>query len=62
MDLRKEMIKTEGRKPLLDAFQSLASVEVNEFQTRDGYSSLDLINVMYNLCIHSREKKVKVML
>jgi hypothetical protein len=40
----------------------LASVDVIEFQTQDAYSSLDLTNVIYNLCIHSRDEKVKVML
>jgi hypothetical protein len=33
----------------------LASVDVNEFQTTDAYSSLDLTNVMYNLSVHTRE-------
>jgi hypothetical protein len=37
MDLWKETIKTEGRNPLLDAFQLLASVDVIEFQTTDMY-------------------------
>jgi hypothetical protein len=60
MDLRKETIKTEGRKPLLVAFL-LASVGVTEFQTTDVYSSLDGINIIYNLCIHSRVEKVKAM-
>jgi hypothetical protein len=40
----------------------LASVDVIEFQTMDAYSSLDIINAMYNLSIHSREDKLKVML
>jgi hypothetical protein len=32
MDLRKETIKTKGRKPLLDVFQL---VDIIEFQTTD---------------------------
>jgi hypothetical protein len=39
MDFRKETIKTEDSKPLLVAFQLLASVDVIEFQTTDAYSS-----------------------
>jgi hypothetical protein len=40
----------------------LASVDVFEFQATDAYSSLDLTNVIYDLCVHSREEKVKAML
>jgi hypothetical protein len=39
----------------------LASVDVIKFQTTDAYSSLDITNVIYNLCINSRDEKVKVM-
>jgi hypothetical protein len=63
MDLRKETIKIKGSKPLLGALHSLlASVDVIEFQTTEANSSLDLINVIYNLSIHSRDEKLKVML
>jgi hypothetical protein len=40
----------------------LASVDIIEFQTTDAYSSLDLTNAMYNLSIHSRDEKLKVIL
>jgi hypothetical protein len=62
MDFGKETIKTKGRKLLLDAFQLLASVDIIEFQATDAYSSLDLINVMYNLSILSRDENLKIML
>jgi hypothetical protein len=39
-----------------------ASVHVIEFQTTDAYSSLDLTNAIYNVSIHSRDEKLKVML
>jgi hypothetical protein len=38
-----------------------ASDDVIEFQTMDAYSSLDLIYVIYNVSIHPRDKKLKVM-
>jgi hypothetical protein len=40
----------------------LASVDIIEFLTKNAYSSLDLTYVIYNLCIHSGDEKVKVML
>jgi hypothetical protein len=43
-------------------FSLLASTDAIESQTTDGYSSLDLSNVTYNLCIYSRDEMVKVML
>jgi hypothetical protein len=46
MDLRKETIKTEGGKPLLDAFQLLG---VSWRKEIPAYSSLDLSNVMYRV-------------
>jgi hypothetical protein len=60
MGFRKETIKTEGHKPLLDGFQLLASVDAIEFQTTEAHSSLDLINVTCNLSIHSRDETLKV--
>jgi hypothetical protein len=39
-----------------------ASVDIIEFQTTDAYSSLDLTNVIYNVSIHSRDGKLKVIL
>jgi hypothetical protein len=62
MDLRKETIKAEGRKPLMNAFQFVGISLRIEFQTRDEYSRLDLTNVICNLCIHSRDEKVKAIL
>jgi hypothetical protein len=62
MDLRKETIKTEGRKPLLDRPSLLASVDVIESQTTDPYSSLDLTNVIYNLSIYSRDETLKLII
>jgi hypothetical protein len=39
-----------------------ASGDVIEFQATDAYTSLDLTIVIYNVNIHSRDEKVKVML
>jgi hypothetical protein len=38
----------------------LASVVVTEFQTTEAYSSLDLINVQYNIYKEPMEEKGKV--
>jgi hypothetical protein len=56
MGSRKETIETKGHEPLLDVFHLL------EIQTTDAYSSLDLTNVIYNVSIHSRDEKCKVII
>jgi hypothetical protein len=43
-------------------FTLFASVGVIELQTTEAYSTLDLTNVKYNVNIHSRDEKLKVML
>jgi hypothetical protein len=58
--LRKEGIETESRKLLLKMFQFFASEDVIEFQTTDTYAILDLINVKYDMNIHSRDENLKV--
>jgi hypothetical protein len=40
----------------------LASVDIIEFQTADGFSLIDLTKAINNLCLHSRDEKVNVML
>jgi hypothetical protein len=55
IELRKEAIKTEGRKLLLNAFQ-FAFVDIIKFQTTDACSTSDLTNVKHNMNMHSRDE------
>jgi hypothetical protein len=61
MDLRKETIKTEGCKPLLDAFQLVGISRRNWIPDNVRVYKL-AYSVIYNLCIRSRDQKAKLML
>jgi hypothetical protein len=61
-DLRKEEIKTEGRKLLLNALQLVCIRKCKRIANCRSYSTLDLTNVKYNMKIHSRDEKLEVTL